>query len=290
MRNRRASNKGWNKGERAVDKSTWLGVAIATGGILAGMMIEGGKIAQVLQPTAAMIVFGGTLGAVMLQFPMPTVLDGFRHLPHAFFEPKLGPRALIDQIVVFANKARKQGIVSLDADLGEVNDPFLNKALTLAVDGTESQELRRMMELEMDNQAERDEKVPQFFEAAGGYAPTVGILGAVIGLIQVMQHLSDINEVGRGIAVAFVATIYGVASANLFFLPIAGKLKQQLRESHVMREMMLEGVASILDGMNPRMLETKLLGFVAPRAKAGKPEPAEEVEAQPSAALAEAER
>ena len=272
-----------------MDKSTWLGIVVAAGGILAGMMIEGGKIAQVLQPTAAMIVFGGTLGAVMLQFPMPTVLDGFRHLPHAFFEPKLGPRALIDQIVAFANKARKQGIVSLDADLGEVHDPFLKKALTLAVDGTESQELRRMMELEMDNQAERDEKVPQFFEAAGGYAPTVGILGAVIGLIQVMQHLSDINEVGRGIAVAFVATIYGVASANLFFLPVAGKLKQQLRESHVMREMMLEGVASILDGMNPRMLETKLLGFVAPRAKAGQPQPAEDAEAQPNATLAEAE-
>lgn len=272
-----------------MDKSTWLGMGIAAAGILSGMMIEGGRIAQILQPTAAMIVFGGTLGAVMLQFPMPTVIAGFKHLPHAFFEPKLGPRAMVEQIVGFANKARKQGIVSLDADLGSVNDPFLKKALTLAVDGTESQELRKMMELEMENQAERDEKIPQFFEAAGGYAPTVGILGAVIGLIQVMQHLSDINEVGRVIAVAFVATIYGVASANLFFLPVAGKLKFQLHEKQVMREMVLEGVASILDGMNPRMLETKLLGFLA-EPSGEKQEKISKEAAAPEGTLAEAHR
>lgn len=255
-----------------MDKSRWLGILIGAVGILAGMMIEGGKIAQIMQPTAAMIVFGGTLGAVMLQFPLPVVIQGFRHLPHVFVEPKLGPQALIERIVSFANKARKQGIVSLDADLASVADPFLKKSLMLAVDGTESQELRKMMELEMDNQSERDEKILHFFEAAGGYAPTVGILGAVIGLIQVMQHLSDINEVGRGIAVAFVATIYGVASANLFFLPVAGKLKLQLRDQQVMREMVLEGVASILDGMNPRLLETKLLGFVALAPKTAKAE------------------
>jgi chemotaxis protein MotA len=132
----------------------------------------------------------------------------------------------------------------------------------LAVDGTEPQELRKMMELELDNQAEYEEQVPQVFESAGGFAPTVGILGAVLGLIQVMQHLDKIDEVGRGIAVAFVATIYGVGSANLLYLPIAGKMKLRIREEQVMREMMLEGVASILEGMNPRMLETKLLGFL----------------------------
>jgi chemotaxis protein MotA len=132
----------------------------------------------------------------------------------------------------------------------------------LAVDGTEPQELRKMMELELDNQAEHEEKIPQVFESAGGFSPTVGIIGAVLGLIQVMQHLDKIDEVGKGIAVAFVATIYGVGSANLFFLPTAGKLKIRIREEQILREMTLEGVVSILEGMNPRMLETKLLGFL----------------------------
>ena len=133
----------------------------------------------------------------------------------------------------------------------------------LAVDGTEPQELRKMMELDLDNKAEHEEHLPKVFEAAGGFAPTVGIIGAVIGLIQVMQHLDDINEVGKGIAVAFVATIYGVALANLFFLPSSGKIKIRIREEQIGREMVLEGVISILEGMNPRMLETKLKGFLA---------------------------
>jgi len=140
----------------------------------------------------------------------------------------------------------------------------------LAVDGTEPQELRKMMELEMSNQAERDDRLPAVFESAGGFSPTVGIIGAVLGLIQVMQHLDKIDEVGRGIAVAFVATIYGVGAANLFFLPAAGKLKIRLREEQIVQEMMLEGVVSIMEGMNPRMLETKLLGFLAEVKSGGK--------------------
>src|SRR6202007_725689 len=124
------------------------------------------------------------------------------------------------------------------------------------------QELRKMMDLEMSNQSERDERFPSVFEAAGGFSPTIGIIGAVLGLIQVMQHLDKIDEVGRGIAVAFVATIYGVGSANLLYLPIAGKMKLRIRDEQISREMTLEGVASILEGMNPHMLETKLLGFL----------------------------
>ena len=143
-------------------------------------------------------------------------------------------------------------------DLAKIKDPFLKKALMLAVDGTEPQELRKMMELELDKQEEHGEKLSQVFESAGGFAPTVGIIGAVLGLIQVMQHLDDITEVGRGIAVAFVATIYGVGAANILFLPSAGKIKIKLREEQVLREMTLEGVISILEGINPRMLETKL--------------------------------
>jgi chemotaxis protein MotA len=258
-----------------VDKSTLGGLLLAVTGIIGGLMIEGGNLTQILQPTAAMIVFGGTIGAVMVQFPLPVVIAGFRRLAHVFFEPERNPSAVIEEMLRYAHKARREGIVSLDNDIGAVSDPFLKKSLMLAVDGTEAQELRSMMELEMDNLSEHEEKIPQVFESAGGFAPTIGIIGAVLGLIQVMQHLDKIDEVGRGIAVAFVATIYGVGSANLFFLPAAGKLKIRIREEQVTRQMMLEGVVSILEGMNPRMLENKLLGFIASKEESTPEKPAE---------------
>ena len=246
-----------------MDKASWGGVLIGLGGILAGLLLEGGNFSQIVQPTAAMIVFGGTLGAVLIHFPLRIVLTAFQRLIQVFIEPKSDPHATIRDLVSYANKARRNGIVSLDAELTKIDNPFLRKSLMLAVDGTEPQELRKMMELEMDNQAEHEEKIPQVFDSAGGFSPTIGIIGAVLGLIQVMQHLNNIEEVGRGIAVAFVATIYGVGSANLLFLPFAGKLKIRIREEQVIREMTVEGVVSILEGMNPRMLETKLLGFLA---------------------------
>jgi chemotaxis protein MotA len=245
-----------------VDKSSLIGIFLAVGGILAGLLIEGGNLRQIVQPTAAMIVFGGTLGAVMLQFPLPVVLQAMRRFGSVFVTPKDNPQDTIRRLVGFAQKARRSGVVSLDAELPEIDEPFLKRSLMLAVDGTEPEELRKIMELELDNQAEHEEQVPQVFESAGGFAPTIGIIGAVLGLIQVMQHLDKIDEVGRGIAVAFVATIYGVGSANLLYLPVAGKLKLRIREEQITREMTLEGVASILEGMNPRMLETKLLGFL----------------------------
>jgi len=245
-----------------LDKATLGGVLLAVGGILAGLLLEGGNLGQILQPTAAMIVFGGTIGAVLIQFPLPVALSAFRRLAHIFLEPKRDPATLIAEMVKYANKARREGIVSLDSELAKIEEPFLKKSLMLAVDGTEPQELRKMMELELDNKQEHEATIPQVFESAGGFSPTIGIIGAVLGLIQVMQHLDKIEEVGRGIAVAFVATIYGVGAANLFFLPAAGKLKIRIREDHVIREMTLEGVISILEGMNPRMLETKLLGFL----------------------------
>ena len=245
-----------------MDKSTIGGIILALAGILAGLIIEGGKISQIIQPTAAMIVLGGTIGAVMIQFPLPVVLAAAKGLVHVFLDRGQDPNTLIRELVGYANRARKDGVVSLDAQLASIKDPFLKKALMLAVDGAEPQELRKMMELELDNQEELGEKLAQVFEAAGGFAPTVGIIGAVLGLIQVMQHLEDITEVGRGIAVAFVATIYGVGSANILFLPWAGKLKIKFREEQVLREMKLEGVISILEGMNPRMLETMLMGYL----------------------------
>ena len=222
------------------------------------MIIEGGSIAQITQPTAAMIVFGGTARRRHAAVPLSIFLAALKAVVKVFLHKSSDGEAILAQLVGFANKARRSGIVSLDADLASVNDPFLKQALMLAVDGTEPSELRKIMQLELDNKSEIEENIPAVFEAAGGFSPTVGIIGAVLGLIQVMKNLSNINEVGRGIAVAFVATIYGVGVANLFFLPAAGKLKFRHREEQMIKEMMLEGVISILEGMNPRMIETKL--------------------------------
>lgn len=246
-----------------MDKATWGGVLLALGGILAGLLLEGGNLSQIFQPTAAMIVFGGTLGAVLIQFPLSLVLEALGRLVQIFIEPKREPKELIRQLVQYALQARKAGIISLDDELPHIRDPFMKKALMLGVDGIEPQEVRKLMELELDNRADHEERLPQVFESAGGFAPTIGIIGAVLGLIQVMQHLDKIDEVGRGIAVAFVATIYGVGSANLFFLPAAGKLRIRLWGEQHIREMVLEGVVSILEGINPRILETKLVGFFA---------------------------
>jgi chemotaxis protein MotA len=259
-----------------VDKSSIVGIILALGGIIAGLLIEGGNLGQILQPTAAMIVFGGTLGAVLLQFPLHVVLNAGRSLGSVFVNPKLDSHSMIQQLIVYARKARREGLISLESGLESLDDPFLKKSLMLAVDGTEPEELRKIMELELDNQSEYEEQVPQVFESAGGFAPTIGIIGAVLGLIQVMQHLDKIDEVGKGIAVAFVATIYGVGSANLFYLPVAGKLKARIRQEQIRREMTLEGVTSILEGMNPLMLETKLLGFLIGAGESGAPVPAPE--------------
>ena len=245
-----------------MDKGTVAGIAVSFGGITAGLLLEGGKLSQILQPTAALIVAGGTIGAVLLQFPLSTVFTAVRHLGIVFFEPRHKASDEIDRLIKLAQKARRDGIISLDAELPGIADPFMRRALMLAVDGTESSELRAIMQLELDAIAEADDEFPRVYEAGGGFAPTVGIIGAVLGLIQVMQHLDKIDEVGRGIAVAFVATIYGVGFANLVALPIAGKLRHRLRFCQILRELTLEGVVSILEGMNPRMLEAKLKGFI----------------------------
>ena len=238
------------------------GLILALAGILGGMIIEGGSPMEIMKPTAAMIVLGGTAGACMLQFPLSIFLAALKSAIKVFLHKGQDGEAIIQQIVGYANKARKSGIVSLDEDLQKIEDPFLKQALGLAVDGTEASEVRKIMELELGNKSEIEEKIPAVFEAAGGYSPTVGIIGAVMGLIQVMKNLSDINEVGKGIATAFVATIYGVAIANLVCLPAAAKLKFRHREETMIKEMMIEGVISMLEGMNPRMIETKLRTFL----------------------------
>jgi len=242
----------------SVDKSTLGGILVALLGLGCGLLLDGGRIAQVIQPTAALIVFGGTIGAVMVQFPLPVVAQAFLHLKDVFLNSKSESDALVENLLRYAYKARKEGILSLDSELAKIHDPFLKESLMLAIDGVSASDLRKMMELHLDYRGEKDERIPKVFEAAAGFAPTIGILGAVLGLIQVMQRLQDISEVGKGIAVAFVATIYGVGSANLFFLPWAGKLRIRIRERQVIQEMTLEAVLSIIEGVNPRALEMQL--------------------------------
>jgi chemotaxis protein MotA len=245
-----------------MDLSTVLGIVVALAGILLGQAIEGGSVLQILQPTAAMIVFGGTLGAVMISFPMSVLKQAAADLLHIFKEDNVQPNDVIDEVVRFTNKARREGIISLEKDAAAVKDDFFRKSIMMAVDGSEPKELRQTMEVELQYMDERGEYSAKVYEAAGGYSPTIGIIGAVLGLIQVMQHLDNIDEVGKGIAVAFVATIYGVASANIFFLPAAGKLKFKHRKRMIVKEMMLEGTLGILEGQNPRLIEGKLTSFL----------------------------
>ena len=249
-----------------IDIATVGGIVLAMGAIVGGLLLEKGSILDIAQYTAAIIVLGGTAGAVMVSTPMKVLKGAIARLGSVFSEKAIDPEDVIQELIDYAGKARKNGLVSLEQVVGRISDPFLKKGLALAVDGTDLQELRRIMELEMalaEHHAESEVKV---FESAGGYAPTIGIIGAVMGLIQVMKNLVNIDEVGHGIAVAFVATVYGVALANIFLLPAATKIKSRVQHEGHMREMMLEGTIGIAEGLNPRLLESKLEAFVHGRA------------------------
>jgi chemotaxis protein MotA len=268
------------------DLATLVGLTLAVGGIVGGMILEGGKIQELLQPTAAIIVFGGTIGATMVTVPLSVFLRATKHLMAVFFEKQQTPQAIIEEVIGYATKARKHGIVSLEQDAERVEDPFLRKALNLAVDGTDLQEIHKMMELEMGIEEHRHEAEAKVFEAAGGYAPTIGIIGAVLGLIQVMKHLANIDEVGRGIAVAFVATIYGVGSANVFFLPAANKIRARAHQAMQIKELMLEGVIGIVEGLNPKLIRTKLEAYARDNMAPVKKQKAKEAKGAPQVAPA----
>jgi len=257
----------------SLDIATCGGLILAVGGIVGGLVLEGGSIREILQPNAALIVFGGTLGAVMVTTPLGALKRAVRAMVSVFVERKQTASAIIEEVIGYAAKARKNGIVSLEQDTPNVQDPFLRKALNLAVDGTDLQEIRKMMELEMSLDEQHGETAARVLEAAGGYSPTIGIIGAVLGLIQVMKNLANIDEVGRGIATAFVATIYGVAAANVFFLPAGGKIRARRQAGLLLKELMLEGVSGIVEGLNPKLIRTKLEAYLEapperPKAKA----------------------
>ncbi|HEY0785027.1 MAG TPA: flagellar motor protein [Acidobacteriaceae bacterium] len=251
-----------------MDRSTFGGIVVAVVGLIVGLLLDGGNLAQVMQPTAALIVFGGTLGAVMVQFPMRTLRDAVASLKQVLLQTEPPSPAFAEELLRYAVKARRHGVVALDQELEDVDDAFLRKALTCAVDGMQMEELRETMEIDVAAEEDSVEASARVFEAAGGYAPTIGILGAVLGLIQVMQRLDNIGEVGKGIAVAFVATLYGVGSANLLFLPLAGKIRIRALERQLLRDLMLETALSIAGGLSPRALKQRLAAYLVEPARA----------------------
>ena len=247
-------------GPRA-DMTTLIGIPLALGFLVAGQALEGGTLSSVLQLTAALIVFGGTAGAVLVSFPLDQIRRAWRALRTVVTDRPPSAEQTIMEVVRLATQARRQGIMSLEHAIDDA-DPFLRKFLAHAVDGAKPQVLRDMMELEIVHQEEHDEAPAKVYESAGGYLPTLGILGAVLGLIQTMQHLDQPEHIGGGIAVAFVATVYGVGAANLICLPIATKLKTKARRTALHRELMMEGVLAIQEGLNPKLIDEKLRAFV----------------------------
>ena len=272
------------KPDQRPDLASLGGLVVAVGGILTGLVLDGGKVLELGQRSAALIVFGGTIGAVMLTNSMDVLIRAVRRIGSIFFERNQSPEAVIDEIIGYATQARKQGIVSLEQQAAAAHDPFLRKALNLAVDGIDMSQIRNIMELEITLLEQKGEAESKVFESAGGYAPTVGIVGAVLGLMQVMKNLANIDEVGRGIAAAFVATVYGVGSANVFFLPAANKLRVRMRDAVQIREVMLEGVLAIVEGLNPKLIRTRLEAYERQSADAAqKPKPKAKAQAQTQA-------
>ncbi len=246
-----------------MDKISIAGLFLGIAAILVGQVLEGGHIASLLQPTAFLIVIGGTLGAVMLQSPLATFLTGVKMSKWVLLPPPARPEHLIAQVARWSQVARKEGLLALEGQISLVPDPFMRKGLQLLVDGVEPERLREVLEVEIGAYEEQMKQAAKIWESAGGYSPTIGILGAVMGLIHVMENLTDPSKLGAGIAVAFVATIYGVGAANLIFLPMAKKLIANIARLVTLREMFVDGLVGIANGDNPRIIESRLQGYFA---------------------------
>ncbi|MEO1767591.1 flagellar motor protein [Thiobacter aerophilum] len=246
-----------------MDFISLIGILLALAAVLGGQILEGGHVGSLMQITAFVIVIGGTAGAVMLQSSLPTFLRGMRMVKWVFVPPPLNAEPLIQNITQWSSTARKGGLLALEPLIDDVTDPFTKKGLQMLVDGAEPETLRDTLQVEIDAYEDQQRQAARVWESAGGYAPTIGILGAVLGLIHVMENLSDPSKLGGGIAVAFVATVYGVGSANLLFLPIANKLKSLIAREITLRHMLVEGLISVANGENPRLIERKLRGYLA---------------------------
>ena len=244
-----------------MDVTTIAGLLLGVAGILVGQALEGGHIGSILQGTAAIIVLGGTFGAVMVSFPKKDFVRGLKMAKLAFRDDQVDMSAVTAEIVQLATVARRDGVLALEGKLPEVTDLFLRQGLSYVVDGVDAAVARSSLEAAMDAEHQENVAAAKVWEAAGGYSPTIGIIGAVLGLIHVMENLNDPSKLGGGIAVAFVATVYGVATANLVYLPLASKLKRKLAIAMERKVVITEGVLAIQEGLNPRVLEEKLRAF-----------------------------
>ncbi|MFW5451118.1 MAG: flagellar motor protein [Methylophagaceae bacterium] len=240
-----------------------VGLLVGFGAILGGQHLEGGHLSSILNGVAFLIVVGGTLGAVMLQTPLNTFLRSLKMLGWVFFPPKTSPEATLDKILEWNGIARKEGLIRLESIALDEKDLFIQKGLQLIADGAEPELIREIMETDLDLQELHDIESAKVYEAMGGYSPTIGIIGAVMGLIHVMGNLADPSSLGAGIAVAFVATIYGVALANLLFLPVGNKLKAVIANRTRVRMMLIEGLISVAEGDNPRNIESRLQAYLS---------------------------
>lgn len=245
-----------------MDSLSLLGITLGALALLGGNWLEGGQIETLLDGPALVIVLGGTVGAVLLQTPGEVFARAIRSLRHVFRPPVFSRQERIRRTVSWAESARQGGLLGLENMLRRERDPFVKKGLQLVVDGNEPEDIRRMLELELDSNEQRSLQAAKVFESMGGYSPTLGIIGAVMGLIQVMQNLAEPSMLGSGIATAFVSTIYGVGMANLVLLPIANKIKAYVLEESGYREMVIEGLVAISEGENPRLIEVRLKGFL----------------------------
>ena len=245
-----------------MDLLSLVGLLMGVGAILLGQFIEGGHISSLLNGPAILIVAGGTLGAIMLQFPLPLFVQALRQMKWVFFPPADSGEEIIEKIISWSNVARREGLLGLESLSDTEEDDFARRGLMLLVDGTEPEMMRNILEVEVDTKERLYLSAAKLYDSAGGYAPTVGIIGAVMGLIQVMENLADPSKLGHGIAVAFVATIYGVGLANLLLIPIGNKMKNVIDAQTQLRYMLIEGIVSIAEGDNPRNIEHKLLGFI----------------------------
>lgn len=245
-----------------MDRASLIGLILAGVAIIGGQAIEGGQLGILMQPAAFVIVVVGTLAAVLLHHPFPVFLKGLRMARWAFRPPESESLALIRRIVQWSHTARNEGPLALEKYVNMTRDPFQKTGLQLLIDGADAAKLRDTLDVQIVNFETGERQAARVWEIAGGYAPTLGILGAVLGLIHVMENLSDPSKLGGGIAVAFVATIYGVGLANLVFLPIANKIKFSIARRVADHEILCDGLAGIAQGDNPRIIEAKLKGYL----------------------------
>lgn len=245
-----------------MDILSFFGVLLGFTAIIGGNFLEGGHLSSLLNLPALLIVVGGTLGATFLHFPPRVIIHSIKITWLIFLPRRIHLNDQIKKVVRWSALARKEGLLGLEAIVEKERDSFARKGLQLLVDGNEPEVIRDCLDVELNTIEHLEMQAAKVYEAMGGYSPTIGIIGAVVGLIHVMQNLTNPELLGAGIATAFVATIYGVGLANLLFLPIANKLKLQIYTSLQAKEMMLEGISAIAEGENPRNIELKLSGFI----------------------------